>query len=489
MNSSPNFFTTRPDTDSSALEHLAATVNRLVRAETRQALTHYAFAGLFWGIAAGCVAVLVIRLWPLPVSIAHATISCIVIGLVVGLIIGWVTRRSPMAVAILADIRLNLKQRLSSAWELYEHDKQSVTAAGISRQLLKSRTPIAERIFPLTRQSGNTEYAHPGIRWGRLLPAVALLLFLLNTLDFERLAGQHIGQVDSAVQREGTTLRTYGASLAQRARDDNLEASGQMAESMRQLGRRMESGALARGPALERLNELRRDINNVRQRLTPRNSNADGGNDYSDARRIIENAASELADGNSSPSELRDNTSLERALVTADINQEAFRQAVEDAQNGDPESLEKMLQVLRENDPAERNRADDAEELERAYERVQSIRENLGAETESRSSAPSGSDRGSQTDDDFAALPGDRSNAPNFVFGDQGRPGGGRSAAEDSQAEGIAPDQDQPTVRPKAKINEGQELATQTRTAPKLGNINTPFRAINTQQQQQLEAI
>jgi len=496
MNSSPNIFASRPVTDSSALNQLTATVKRLVRAETRQALTHFGYAGLFWGISAACVAVIAIRLWPLAVSIAYAIITCVFTGPIIGLAIGWNTRRSPRAVAILADIRLELKQRLSSAWELYENDPQSATAAGISRQLLKFRTPVAERVFPLTHKSGNAEFAHPGIRWGRLLPAIALMLLLLNTLDFDRFAGQRAGKIDGDVQREGETLRTYGESLALRARNENLEASGQIAETMRQLGRRMEGGRLARGPALERLNELRRDIDNVRQRLMPGNGNTVSENDHSRARSVIENAVNELVNGVVSPSELDENTSLKRALVTANINQQAFRKALEDAHNGDPQDLEKMLAELRNSEDAARNADKDAQELERAFERVQSIRENLGAQAEPGSTAPSANVRGSQTVDDFAQedsdlLPGENNDASGVVFTDRGRPGGRKSAPDNSQTDvaTAAAEENQPAVRPKGKTGEGQEIATQTRIAPGSGEVTTPLRVTDTQQQQQLEAI
>ena len=145
----PSLAAARNATDSSALDHLAATVKRLVRAERRQALTHYGLAGLFWGIAAACAAVLVIRLMPLPVRVVHAAFTCILAGTGIGLATAWHKRRSPLAVAILADIRLNLQQRLSSAWELYEKDTQSVIAAGICllytspspRDLSTSRMP------------------------------------------------------------------------------------------------------------------------------------------------------------------------------------------------------------------------------------------------------------------------------------------------------------------------------------------------------------
>ena len=497
MNTSPVFpglAASRNATDSSALEHLAATVGRLVRAERQQTLTHYGLAGLFWGFAAASVAVVAIRLALLPVSTAHATFSCIAIGLAIGLATGWLNRRSPMAVAILADIRLNLQQRLSSAWELYEKDRQSVIAAGISRQLHKNRTPVAHHVFPLSAKSGNAQYIHPGVRWGRLLPAVALLLLLLSTLNFEHVAGQRGSQVDSAVQREGKTLRSYSTSMALRAHEQNLAASAQMADSMRQLGRRMEGGTLARGPALERLNELRSDINNGRQRLLPRNGKASAvsESDYSRARSVIENAASELANGATSPGELRDNTSLERALVTANLNPDAFRRALEDAHNGDPESLEKMLDELRNGERAAR----DAQELERAYERVQSIRENLGAQAEPESTAPSGQARGSHTDDDFAdehaaSSHDEYSESPGFVFQDHGRPGGRASAPDRNQnsAPKAVPESDQPTVQPKGTIGEGREIATQMRITPTQGEVTTAIQISDLQQQQQLEAI
>ena len=501
----PSLAAARNATDSSALDHLAATVKRLVRAERRQALTHYGLAGLFWGITAACAAVLVIRLMPLPVHVVHAAFTCILAGTAIGLATAWHKRRSPLAVAILADIRLNLQQRLSSAWELYEKDTQSVMAAGITRQLLRTRTPVAHHVFPLSARSANPQYTHPGIRWGRLLPVVALLLLLLNTLNFEHLTGQPGVQPDSTVQHEGTTLRTYGASMALRAREANLEQSAQIANTMRQLGRRMEGGTLTRGAALDRLNELRADINQVRQRLLPHNGARNGADavtaDESEqdrARSVIENAVSELANGSVSAGELRDDTALQRALETADINPDAFRKALQDANNGDPQRLEKMLhelrRELRNDDRAER----DAQALERAYERVQSTRENLGAQPEAGS--PAASARGSHSEDDFVEehdglMQGQNSESSDVVFQERGRPGGLASASGSKQNDASStapvavPDSDQPSVRPKGKISDGGELITQTRITPKLDEVTTATQAVEPQQQQQLEAI
>ena len=497
----PSLAAARNATNSSALDHLAATVKRLVRAERRQALTHYGLAGLFWGIAAACAAVLVIRLMPLPVCVVHATFTCILAGTAIGLATAWHKRRSPLAVAILADIRLNLQQRLSSAWELYEKDNQSVIAAGIARQLLRTRTPVAHHVFPLSARSANPQYTHPGIRWGRLLPVVALLLLLLNTLNFEHLTGQPGVQPDSTVQHEGATLRTYGASMALRAREANLEQSAQIANTMRQLGRRMEGGTLARGAALDRLNELRADINKVRQRLLPHNGAGNGADavtasesEHDRARSVIENAVSELANGSMSASELRNDTALQRALETADINPDAFRKALEDADNGDPQSLEKMLHELRNDERAER----DAQALERAYERVQSTRENLGAQPEAGS--PAASARGSHSEDDFVEehdglMQGQNGESSDVVFQERGRPGGLAPASGSKQNDASStapvavPDSDQPSVRPKGKISDGGELVTQTRIAPKLDEVTTATQAVEPQQQQQLEAI
>ena len=73
-----------------------------------------------------------------------------------------------------------------------------------------------------------------------------------------------------------------------------------------------------------------------------------------------------------SAGELRDDTALQRALETADINPDAFRKALEDANNGDPQSLEKMLHELRRELRNDERAERDAQALERAYDRVQS---------------------------------------------------------------------------------------------------------------------
>ncbi len=508
MSTGPQFlFRTlgRDATDGDAIEHLTKTVDRLIRAERRQSLMHFGGAGIFWGLITAAAAVLISRLGLATLPVNQTIVLCIVAALAASLGIRWTNRRSPLSVAILGDIRLGLKQQLSSAWELYEQGNRS-GAAGIARLLPRTRTADADRVFPLSGKGGHADHIHAGMRWGRLIPAAGLLLVLLSTLDFHQTSGVNGEPSDVAVQREGTTLRNYGESVALRARNKNLTASAKAADAMLRLGRKMEGGTVTREAALKQMDDLRRDINNDQQRLTSTDGNAAGTGTStstsnrkkqsarSAARDTIEEAANAVTRGDATPGQLQDDTALQSALVSADINPDAFRKALEQAQDGDPQSLEQILRELR----ADAQASQDAETLERASKRIQGMRENLGAEPESQTSTqPSGNrnaepyDNGTPGRDLFDQPPGANGEGSSFVFGDQGRAGNKQSAADtaDNPAAATSVNDEQPHVQASGSMTDGPELNTQTRTTPRQRDITTPLHHSDAVQQRQLEAI
>lgn len=491
----------RDATDSDALEHLTKTVDQLVRAERRQSLMHYIGAGLFWGLMIAVAAVLMSRFGLATLPANQSIVLCVAVALAISLGIRWARRRSPLTVAILGDIRLGLKQQLSSAWELYEQGNRS-GAAGIARLLPRTRTADAKRVFPLSTRNGDADHIHAGTRWGRLIPAAGLLLVLLSTLDVNPIPGVNGEPTDVAVQREGTALRHYGESVALRARNENLTASAKVADAMLSLGRRMEGGTVTREAALTQMDDLRRDINLERQRLTStdantkatRTDNSKKQSSRSAARDTIEEAANAVTRGDATPEQLDDDSSLQRALVSADINPDAFRKALQQAHDGDPQSLEQILQELRADEQA----SQDAETLERASQRVQSMRENLGAEPASQAETkPSGSrstepyDNGTPGRDLFDQPPGADGESSSIVFGDQGRAGNKKSSADTdgNPVPATSVNDEQPHVQASGNITKGPELNIQTRAAARQHSVTTPLQGSDAEQQRQLEAI
>ena len=382
------------------------------------------------------------------------------------------------------------------------------------------RTSDADRVFPLTGNNANP--IHTGVRWGRLIPAAALLLALLSTLNISqhiRLPGKvtandAANETDIAVQREGESLRNFAESFEIQARNNDLEASARFANTMLNLGRHMEAGVVTRETSLKQLNDLRRSINDDRRRLASAHftsahltlADNNGGatsNSTSQAkattkekaRDIIENAVRSLTNGEMSPAQLHDDSSLQQALITADINPNAFHKALEDAYDGDPESLEKILLEL----SADERKAKDAQALERASTRIQSIRENLGAAAEPSSPSRAGNSRNSEPYDNsapgrdlFDQPPGATDKSSSFVFGNQGRAGSQHSAPETAgspvPATSVAVE-DQPQIQAKGKLTDGRELNTTTRTTARENRIKIPLQITSAEQHRQLEAI
>ncbi|MEM6985657.1 MAG: hypothetical protein AAF499_03880 [Pseudomonadota bacterium] len=467
-------------------------MRRLTRAEGKQVLTHFGLAGLFWGLLAACVAVVAVRLTQVPITLTHTVAISVAIGCAIGAVIGWLKRRSPLSVAIVTDIRLNMKQRLSSAWELYERDPQSPLATELAGQLQGMRSLVGQRVFPMSGKASNAGFCYPGVRWGRMVPAAALLLLLVLSLELTPSVTESEIAVDPAVQREGAVLHSYSKSLAQRAESEQLEASAEVAEKMGRLGRRMQGGSLSRDEAVSRLNDLRLAIRDASNAITAQSGSGFTGSAEEQARELIENVARNAINGTPSTSATRNDRALERALVGTDINPEAFRQAMEAAEQGDTEALESLLQQLRERERS----ALDAEELERAYRRVQSSRENLDDSSGPAEDGLPTFGRGINEDIAFAEegsgfIESDDGNASTTVFNHAGRRGGRGTARDTSQSEltDSGFDLDHPDIRATGKVKEGQEIAIQTRIKPTVNAVELQAQTLNLQQQRQLEAI
>ncbi|MEM9604841.1 MAG: hypothetical protein AAGA11_18395 [Pseudomonadota bacterium] len=484
----------RAGTGGATLAQLDSTVRRLAWAEGKQAVTHFALAGLFWGLLAACVAVVAVRLTGPPVTPTQALAICVVFGVALGAAIGWTKRRSPLSVAIVTDIRLNLKQRLSSAWELYERDPHSSQARDLAAQLQRVRTLVGHRVFPLSSRSGNADFCYPGVRWGRLVPIAALLLLLVSSLELTPSGSALETAIDPAVQREGAVLQAYSAALAQRAASEQLAASSEVAEDMGRLGRRMQGGSLSRDQAVTRLNDLRLDIRDASAELAAQTGGGQTGSTeaLARARQQLEQAAQNALNGTPSASNALELSTLDRALDGTDINPEAFRRAMSAAEDGDTEPLESLLQTLRERQRSAR----DAEELERAYRRVQSSRDNLDDSAGSAESGQPGLGR-SDSDDNARGEPGpgvmeleDR-DASARVFRHAAQRGGHGTSPDARQSEvtdnGL--DLDLPDIRASGTVTEGQDIVVQTRVQPTVNAVAGRARAVGLPQHQQLEAI
>ena len=177
---------TRRDEHLSAGARLKAVVRGLTRANRLQVFVACAWGGLFWGLMASCGAVVVIRIGRLPYSAWDVVAWILGLALAAAAVIARKRCPDDLQVAILADLRLNLKQKLSTAWEFARGQSDAALAERLAVQAVKARLPAKpEHVFPL------------GINtWGRLTPVAASLLVLVSILDLSQFAEPAVSELD-----------------------------------------------------------------------------------------------------------------------------------------------------------------------------------------------------------------------------------------------------------------------------------------------------
>ncbi|MGQ0526123.1 MAG: hypothetical protein ACT4P8_20955, partial [Betaproteobacteria bacterium] len=233
-----------------AQERVRGVVTALTRARRLQLLVDYMFGGLLAGLAAATMAVLAIRLAPLPYSLWQVSGAVIAIALVTALAVGWRRRPGALEVAIRADLMLRLKQRLSTAWEFMTVRGNGELAERLAVQAVKAELPLRPwRVFPVRVN-----------RWGMLLPLPAAALLLVSVLEVNRTQPTVPREGDERVISEGERLSAFARAMQARAKRDALPRSAGQAAGLERLGARMESGALSRAQALEQLRQMGRSL-------------------------------------------------------------------------------------------------------------------------------------------------------------------------------------------------------------------------------------
>jgi hypothetical protein len=350
---------------------LAALVAELTRAAIRQRVMEFVFAGLFCGLMMASLVVAAVRALALPVDVGWAVVVSAGSAVVVAALAAWLTRPSDLRVAIIADLKLRLRQRLSTAWELAREGGDEDLVERLAARTFRSRLPPRSAlVFPVRLNA-----------WARLVPLAGALVVLVVSIDIERPMPIGATDVDALLAREGGRLREYGRRMEGRARGERLERSERAARRMQRLGSRMQSGALSRRQVLDRLGELSADIDKqrlealssgattrvgpLRVRPMDSRSGASQGGLRSALQRLLDG---ELGSGDAS------GLLPGSGSGASQLSREALEEALKSFEEGDRKALEKMLDEL-----AERERArSDAEELRRARKAVDSARENIG---------------------------------------------------------------------------------------------------------------
>ena len=358
-------------------ERLSKAVADLTRARRLQVLVDHGFAGLLAGLGLAAVAVLAARVmhvqpWPLAGAV-------VVSALGVALLAGWWRRPTALEVAIRADLKLKLKQRLSTAWEFMTLHGDGELTGRLAAQAVNAGLPAdAGAVFPLRVN-----------RWGWLTPLAATALLLAAVIEVDR-APPAPRAPDARVVSEGERLGAFGRAMQERAARERLPRSARQGAEIERLGARMESGALSRSQAVGELRRRAASLDEERQQARAEASGADGGPRGADQGSPPGDRGSPGGgQGSSGPNpeamldrmrrgalDSADLRALERYQkeLGSDTAGQALEKALQRHRAGADDALRQILENLA---LTERARKEDRE-LGRAREQVLRARESLG---------------------------------------------------------------------------------------------------------------
>jgi len=471
-----------------ARERLSKAVAALTRARRLQVLVDHGFAGLLAGLGLATFAVLVARLVPLPYPPWQLGVAAVIIAVALALLVGWKRRPDALDVTIRADLTLNLKQRLSTAWEFMTVHDDDELAERLAVQAVKAGLPAhTGLVFPFQVN-----------RWGRLAPLAATALLLVSVVDLNWMQAPAPHAVDEQVVSEGQRLGAFGRAMQERARRNQLPRSARQAAELERLGARMESGALTRGEALGQLRGMSESLDKERMQALAEANQTDIGPlgesspiapdlDPGAMLERLQRGALDSADTRALAEHLAD---LERSGIPRRDLEDALKRHL----SGDNEGLREMLEKLAQIDRARK----EGKELDSAREQVRRSRENLGE-------SPGGTDGerdlafniewdedGDRSAKDAANEGADGSRRSEKALG-AARSGsqGDSSLAHDRQHAPVGPDSGQsgPVLKPESRAREGEVFVTQARVRPRSGRPSVENVAMSSEFASQVEEV
>ena len=249
--------TSSHDTLSRALTPLAARMRvfRWVR---------YASRGALGGIAVSLVAVVCAHLNILPDALPLEAVipGSIALGIAAGTVPALLSRITSMDAARIAETRLGLKERFSSALEFENEAAASGRAAVLVRLQHVDALGHARSLAPREALPFRATWEMKAALGGLLLLLLALIvpnlpIFVSPEMRLER----------AIVHKEGDKLTLKARTLEKFALSHQMPQTKRMAQDMRRLGEQMASRRMDKKQALIKYSQLTRHMQDVRQKL------------------------------------------------------------------------------------------------------------------------------------------------------------------------------------------------------------------------------
>jgi DNA repair exonuclease SbcCD ATPase subunit len=254
---------------------------------------------------------------------------------VVGLVVGWTRRISPMVAAQIADDRAGLKERLSTAVELSGTAARSdVAEAQIADAARHAQTMQPAQVLPWK--------APP--QWRYLAGAAALLLAVIYVPELPIFHSAQDRLDREAIKMQGERLQVVAKEMEKKVKqnkeDENAAILRRLSQEMKQLGKDMKNNRIPKKQAMLKMNDLQKQIKENER-------NFPGGNGQKSLDKV--------------------STDLQQAAQRQDQKGDgegakALRQMAENVQKRDFDAAKKQLEELAKKMQAGKMTADEAKQ-------------------------------------------------------------------------------------------------------------------------------
>jgi len=228
-------------------------------------LARYASRGALGGIAVSIVAVICSHLNVLPDALPLEAVIpvSIILGVVVGAVPALLSRITSMDAARIAETRLGLKERLSSALEFEKDPAASGQAAVLFRLQHVDALGHARSLAPREALPFRATWEMKAVLGGFMLLLLALIVpnlpvFISPATRTER----------AIVRKEGDKLTVKARTIEKFAAAHQMPQTKRMAQDMQRLGEQMAARKMDKKQALIKYSQLTKQMQDVQKKLT-----------------------------------------------------------------------------------------------------------------------------------------------------------------------------------------------------------------------------
>ncbi|MGQ9629742.1 MAG: hypothetical protein ACUVXI_05410 [bacterium] len=326
-------------------------------------------------------------------------------SLIICLIVVWRMRVDRFKILMAVDRRMNLKERLSTAYEnLRDRSRNFFLELLVEDAARKSENLDPKSALPF-RFPRRTKYIPIVLA---IFIGVALIPFDLRSLLDSAFS------INPQVGAEGRKIERFGRSLERKAKREELPESLDVARKMQELGRRLQTDRLSRDGSVNEIRNLADEVGSRRQELerrmrasSPSRGGQMSGRGSQDFSSVVSEMLNRMEQGGAPQGELQSMAeSLSNMVPSDSLEGKQLQNLVQALRENDMEKAKEILKSLQRQSSSSASRKD-AEGLRSAEETLRNSADSLEdrESKEGSSSMEKGSEPGSRGDDSISKKP------------------------------------------------------------------------------------